>query len=231
MNGFRKIRIDLLDNTGLIRCYTDDWIDQIDQIIWEHLPGTGFRLEDFSFPGSLGYWISASRVLLDIGFRLPGSLEYWVSVFQLPEFFWILDFGFPGSFGYWISVWKRVISASGFFGILDFGFPGSLGYWINFGFPGSFGYWISASWVFLDIGNTILPSLEFSHRDESNEYKFIKIGSLDRLKTGKKKIERIEQIEQISVELSGQSGQTGDTRIERISVDPSGQSGDTTGSI
>ncbi|PKK62302.1 hypothetical protein RhiirC2_790578 [Rhizophagus irregularis] len=50
-----------------------------------------------------GYWISASRVLWDIGFRLPG-------------FFEILDFGFLGSLGYWISAF-RVLLNSFFTGI------------------------------------------------------------------------------------------------------------------
>ncbi|PKK56151.1 hypothetical protein RhiirC2_800634 [Rhizophagus irregularis] len=29
----------------------------------EHLPGTGFQLEDFSFLDYLGYWISSSHVI------------------------------------------------------------------------------------------------------------------------------------------------------------------------
>ncbi|CAB5188217.1 unnamed protein product [Rhizophagus irregularis] len=36
MNGLRIIRMDLLDNIGLIGCYTDDRIDRIDQIIWSN---------------------------------------------------------------------------------------------------------------------------------------------------------------------------------------------------
>ncbi|CAB5382726.1 unnamed protein product [Rhizophagus irregularis] len=37
----------------------------------EHLPGTGFWLEDFGFLDYLGYWILSSRVLY---FVFPGSL-------------------------------------------------------------------------------------------------------------------------------------------------------------
>ncbi|CAB4490983.1 unnamed protein product [Rhizophagus irregularis] len=51
----------------------------------EHLPGTGFRLEDFGFLDYLGYWIlssqiSASWIIWDIGFCLPGFfiLASWI---------------------------------------------------------------------------------------------------------------------------------------------------------
>ncbi|CAG8757154.1 16784_t:CDS:2, partial [Rhizophagus irregularis] len=58
-----------------IGCYTDDWIDWIDQIVWsnllkrlrmfvflrEYLPGIGFQLEDFSFLDYLRYLISSSQ--------------------------------------------------------------------------------------------------------------------------------------------------------------------------
>ncbi|CAB4382924.1 unnamed protein product [Rhizophagus irregularis] len=67
------------------------------KLLQEHLPRTGFRFEDFSFPSSLGYWISASGFfgILDFGFL--GSLD---TGFRLPGFFWILDFGFLSSLGY-----------------------------------------------------------------------------------------------------------------------------------
>ncbi|CAB4490984.1 unnamed protein product [Rhizophagus irregularis] len=40
----------------------------------EHLPGTGFRLEDFGFLDYLGYWILSSRVLY---FGFLDYLGYW----------------------------------------------------------------------------------------------------------------------------------------------------------
>ncbi|CAB4375385.1 unnamed protein product [Rhizophagus irregularis] len=85
----------------------------------EHLPRTGFRLEDFGFLDYLEYWILSSRVLCK--FRLSGFfinfsfldyLGYWILSSQvfykfcLPGFFisdsWIIwDIGFrlPGLFG------------------------------------------------------------------------------------------------------------------------------------
>ncbi|RGB22748.1 hypothetical protein C1646_775601, partial [Rhizophagus diaphanus] len=62
----------------------------------------------FSFLDYLGYWISASWIIWDIGFQLSGL-------------FGILDFVIPGS----------LFQLFGLFGILDFGFLDYLGYWIS----------------------------------------------------------------------------------------------------
>ncbi|CAB4402434.1 unnamed protein product [Rhizophagus irregularis] len=56
----------------------------------EHLPGTGFRLEDFGFLDYLGYWILSSRVLY---FGFLDYLGYWISAS------WIIwDIGVWGGF-------------------------------------------------------------------------------------------------------------------------------------
>ncbi|CAB4475401.1 unnamed protein product [Rhizophagus irregularis] len=56
----------------------------------EHFPGTGFRLEDFSFLDYLGYWILSSRVLY---FSFLDYLGYWISAS------WIIwDIGVWGEF-------------------------------------------------------------------------------------------------------------------------------------
>ncbi|CAB5373791.1 unnamed protein product [Rhizophagus irregularis] len=60
----------------------------------EHFPGTGFRLEDFSFLDYLGYWILSSRVLY---FSFLDYLGYWILSFR------VLYFGFLDYLGYWIS--------------------------------------------------------------------------------------------------------------------------------
>ncbi|CAB4475402.1 unnamed protein product [Rhizophagus irregularis] len=59
----------------------------------EHFPGTGFRLEDFSFLDYLGYWISASWIIWDIGFCLSGFFisDSWI--------IWDIGFRLPGLFG------------------------------------------------------------------------------------------------------------------------------------
>ncbi|CAB4401283.1 unnamed protein product [Rhizophagus irregularis] len=80
-------------------------------LYWEHLPRTGFRLEDFGFLDYLEYWISSFRILYK---------------FQLSGLFGILDFVFPGFLfclpGFFISdswiIWDIGFRLPGLFGIL-----------------------------------------------------------------------------------------------------------------